>query len=334
MFFAILWKNIEISLKELELIQAQDIRQIDKFIITFQTFFPERLKLLWWVIKRWKLLDENDLQEVLKDTKLIWTQDKNFWIQIKKKYKIKRFKITDLFHTDKEIKEKWIEIIKIRSDFGIVQWYQNIALYEAIDFEKPSRDMNMWMMPSKLTHIMLNIWLIDTDLNYTIYDPFSWSWTTWFLANFFWYDFVWSDIKTNYLIQNLERRQGTKFSKPNQFDVFQQDIFQPINIQKDKLIVITEWWLWPIVRDNTTIDQVNKYQNQVIETFKALLQRINEIKAYRSVFTIPYYIWFDNKVEETLREIANQLSLNMESIDEIYKREKQKIWRKIIILNN
>jgi len=332
MFFAILWKNREISLEELEFIQPQNLKEIDNITITFETFFPEKLNLLWGIIKRWKIVNTDELDNILSNTKLLWTQDKNLWIEFKKKYKIKRFKLVDLLHTDKEVKEKWVEMIKIKSEFGIVQWYQNIPIYEAIDFDKPARDMKMWMMPSKLTHIMLNLWLTNIEWNPTVYDPFSWSWTTWFLANFFWYNFIWSDIKTNYLIQNLEWWQSTSFCKKSRFETFQQDIFLPIKTQELNIVVVTEWRLWPIVTDSTSADQIQKYQHQVIDTYKALIKRIQEIKAIKAVFTIPYYIWFDNKIENELQDLSLQLGYQFSSIHEIYRRENQKVWRKIVIL--
>lgn len=37
--------------------------------------------------------------------------------------------------------------------------YQDIALYEAIDFDKPVNSMNIGMMPSKLALMMINIGL-------------------------------------------------------------------------------------------------------------------------------------------------------------------------------
>jgi len=333
MFFAILWKNKDISLEELEFIQPENLKQIDNFIITFETFFPEKLNLLWWIIKRWKIVNQEEFNDALSNTKLLWTLDKNTWIELKKEYKIKRFKITDLLHTDREIKEKWIEIIKIKSEFGIVKWYQNISLYEAVDFEKPARDMKMWMMPSKLTHIMLNIWLTNIEWNPTVYDPFSWSGTTWFLANFFWHNFIWSDIKINYLIQNLERRQSTKFCKKIRFETFQQDIFLPIKTQEKNMVIVTEWRLWPIVNDNTTTEQIQKYQNQVTDTYKELVKRIHETQTSKAVFTIPYYIWYNNKVEDQIKELSLKLWLKFKSIEEIYKRDTQKVWRKIIIIN-
>jgi len=51
-----------------------------------------------------------------------------------------------------------LEIIQVNKEqFGIVEGYQPIYLYEVVDFEKPARSMQMGMIPAKLTHIMLNI---------------------------------------------------------------------------------------------------------------------------------------------------------------------------------
>jgi hypothetical protein len=50
------------------------------------------------------------------------------------------------------------------------------------------------------------------------------------------------------------------------------------------------------------------------------------------VFTIPFYIWQENTIEQYIKELTNKLWRKMESLDEIYQRENQKIWRKIIIL--
>jgi hypothetical protein len=63
---------------------------------------------------------------------------------MKKKFLLKRFKKVDLLHTDKEVKEKGIELITLPSMqgyCGIVEGYQNIQLYEIVDFEKPARSM-------------------------------------------------------------------------------------------------------------------------------------------------------------------------------------------------
>ena len=93
---------------------------------------------------------------------------------MKKQYGLKRFKQVDLLHTDLEVKMKGIELVRIAGKWAQVLGYQNIRLYEVIDFEKPGRSMQMGMMPAKLTHTLLNIglsYLKEQDKT-LIYDPF------------------------------------------------------------------------------------------------------------------------------------------------------------------
>jgi hypothetical protein len=81
-------------------------------------------------------------------------------LAMKRKYQLKRFKKVDLLHTDREVKEKGIELItlpKIKDFLGVVQGYQHIQLYEVVDFDKPARSMQTGMMPAKLTHSLINI---------------------------------------------------------------------------------------------------------------------------------------------------------------------------------
>jgi hypothetical protein len=50
------------------------------------------------------------------------------------------------------------------------------------------------------------------------------------------------------------------------------------------------------------------------------------------VFTIPIYIGQENSIEEQIFSLTSQLWRKMETPDEVYKRENQKVWRKIVIL--
>lgn len=65
--------------------------------------------------------------------------------------------------------------------------YQQISLYEAIDYDKPLKGMNVGMMPSKLAHVLINIALSQHTDNPiekpVIYDPFCGFGTTNRLAN-------------------------------------------------------------------------------------------------------------------------------------------------------
>jgi tRNA G10 N-methylase Trm11 len=72
-----------------------------------------------------------------------------------------------------------------KTHIGLIQGYQQIDLYEAIDINKPLSGMTIGMMPSKLAHMLMNIALAQTPdvQDPTIFDPFCGFGTTNFIAN-------------------------------------------------------------------------------------------------------------------------------------------------------
>jgi len=158
MYFAVLWKNPGISIEELQLVEPVIEKTINNQIIVFNTQHPEKLDKLGGIIKRWEIINRDNLRNKLLETSLIWVSNNDFGLQLKRNYDIRRYKTVALSHTDLEIKRKWLEIIDMQNLIWIVKWYQNINLYEVVDFDKPARNMQMWMMPAKLTHIMINLW--------------------------------------------------------------------------------------------------------------------------------------------------------------------------------
>lgn len=358
MYFAVLGKNPEISLAELELVQIKEISYPKKGIIIFDTKYGELLPQLWWCIKIGTVVKEKDLQEILADVKIIWIQNEANGKHLKRTVWIRRYKLVDVFHTDREIKNKGKEIINLENGlYGIVEQYQNIELYETIDFGKPWRSMQMGMMPAKLTHMMINIWLshvihhsqLEIE-NLCIYDPFAWSGTTWMLANHFGYDFIGSDIKTNYAEENAIRRKTTKFyTKDKQFDIFTHDITQKIKTPlikgevsadadggfkgetKERMLVVTEWRLWPIVTKTSSPQEIQKSQEKVFQLYKSFLERIKELWAI-AVCTIPYYANQENFLQKYISEYWTKIGLKIDKIPEIYGREWQQVGREILII--
>jgi len=369
MYFAVLGKHPEISKAELELVQPQNISYPKKWIIIFDTEHPELLQQLGGIIKAGRVVKEKELPTLLADTKIIGIQSETNGKHLKRTAGIRRYKLVDLFHTDREIKTKGKEIINLENGlYGIVEHYQNIELYEAIDFDKPGRSMQMGMMPAKLTHIMLNIWLhslksikskvhkawlstFDFWLSTVIYDPFVGSWTTGFLANHLGYEFIGSDIKTTYAEQNAKRRMTTKFATTNkELSIFTHDIKKKLEKSslfmerggtgtvgdfkketKMNVLIITEWWLGPIVTKSTSDQDIQKFQERVADLYKNLLDRIKDLWA-TAVFTIPRYIGHDNGIQKILEKYATDIWLHTKEIPELYSREGQQIARKILII--
>jgi len=342
MYFAVLWKNPEISMLELELVKAKEISYPKKGIVIFDTKYAELLPQLWGTIKIGTVVKEKDLQELLTDVKIIWIQNEANGKHLKRTVWIRRYKLVDVFHTDKEIKNKWKEIINLENGlYGIVEQYQNIEVYEAVDFGKPGRSMEMGMMPAKLTHMMINIWLakfvhesqLDSEKIY-IYDPFVWSWTTGMLANYMGYDFAGSDIKINYAEKNATWRKTSNFYTPDrEFNIFQHDIKDKLwnQLAGKDILVVSEWRLWPIVKKWTSDQDIQKFQERVVALYKSFLDRIKELWAV-AVFTIPRYVGQENGIEQVLTKYATTIGIKIQSITEIYGREWQQVGRKIMII--
>ena len=346
MYFAILGKHAQISLAELEKVKPSRQPSTKKGIVIFDTDFPELLATLWWCIKIGTVVPEKDLQSILKDVKIIGVQEEAIGKHFKMTIGIRRFKKVNISHTDKEIKEKGKEIINLdNGKYWVVEYYQDIPLYETIDFDKPGRSMHMWMMPAKLTHILINLGLIHSDTNEAatsknilIYDPFCGSWTTNFLANSLGYQTIWSDINITFADKNLPRRKTNSFYKADHdISFFLQDITKQVKRQIDKNnqnIIVTEGWLWPIITKKSNAYEVTKAQEQIETLYTQFLENCLQSKLFPTiVFTIPRYIWYDNNHEIALEKITTKLGYKRTSINEIYQREWQHIGRKICIIH-
>lgn len=344
MYFVILGKNRELSLKELEYAQVEQIEYVqNQKILTFARCDEAKLVDLAGIIK-WGTVIDWDLDQVFSaspEKRILWVADKNQGINLKKQYGLKRFKQVDLLHTDLEVKMKGIELVRIGWKWAQVLGYQNIRLYEVIDFEKPGRSMQMGMMPAKLTHTLLNIglsYLKEQDKT-LIYDPFVWSGTTGFLANYFWYDFLGWDLKLTFAQKNIDRWLNSKWAKPDLiFKFFVQDATQSL-VQKELFnqqvpLIITEGWLWPVIKQSTTAEEVKEYQRWVKNVYVQWIEQM--AKAFLDlsvmVFTVPWYLGYENYLEQEILKTAKEVWFEAESLQELYKRDQHKVGRKIMIL--
>lgn len=243
MYGAVLGKHKHISLKELELVQPTNIT-ISQNIVLFDTKKPELLSKLAGIIKWGKCITKKDITPV----DIIGTNERDFGKEVKKEGLTRRFKEVDPTKTDLEVKEKGKEYLVIEENIIAIEGYQDISLYEAIDFEKPVNSMKIGMMPAKLTHMMINMGMSQChdDDDITVYDPFVGLGTTAFLVNYLGYDCIASDIDVTAMKQNTQRWQEQDLAqKEKRITVFKHDIFEPLKkpfLQHVNLIV-TEGWL-------------------------------------------------------------------------------------------
>jgi len=340
MYFAILWKHPQISIAELNLLNPSRFPSSKKGIALFDTEYPERLALLAGSIKTGRVIKEKDLQEELKDCRIFGIQEDAIGKHLKRTIGVRRFKLVKITHTDREIKEKGKELINLdNGNFGVVDNYQNIGLYEAVDFEKPGRSMQMGMMPSKLAHLLINL---GTELNteadkkeILIWDPFVGSGTTSFLANF-----IGSDINIKFANKNIERRKNTDFANNDRkLNFFTQNSTEIVGSQQrknyNKVIIVTEWRLGPIVTKTTPSNIIQEYQKQVVEIYSGFLKNMirSKIPGLRIVMTIPEYIWQNNVIEASLKKQAEESDYTFETVSELYQRDGQQVGRRICTIS-
>ena len=334
-YFAIWGKNQWLSLLELQWIWKNIVEK--NWIFFFDTDRYEDCKNLAWFTKVWHIITLEEFVNLEK--KLVWTNihlnPKN-----KKKYWIKRYKQIDLLKSDLEIKRKWIEAIffKWKDGFiGIVDYYQNISLYENIDFEKPVSSMNVGMMPSKLAHLLVNIstWL---NHNKTIYDPFVGLGTTMMVANYLWNNTIWSDLNPVACKQNWKFWQTTEFYKKDcKSVIFKQDVTQSF---KNKMVnfstnIVSEWFLGPVVwkylNEKEASFNERSFQNIYIDGIKNLLTLPN---IENIVITFPVYFLYNREkyfFQDTYEKIEKN-GAKLQIVDDVYHRKWQKVWRQVVII--
>ena len=279
-YFAVFWKNKQLSIEELKVIW-DNIEVFDDIVI-FDTKYHNLLPKLWWFPKIWKIITNDYLEKL--DLKLIWT-NKQLSTEEKRKYWIKRFKVFPIDKADFEVKTKWVEVLFFGNFIGQVQIYQNIQLYETIDYKKPISSMKIGMMPAKLTHILLNL---STKLEdwLTIYDPFCWLGTSLMLWNYLDYNCIWSDINPTPCKQNIKRWKTTNFYKEKKLYIFKQDATKTIKnpiVKSNNIAIISEWYLWPIVQHKLNQKQAENLEKQVGNVYIYAIKNFLSINSIKNI---------------------------------------------------
>lgn len=350
LFFWIIWDNRSLVEHGLKYLYAQSINYLDENIISFTTSYPERLESCAILIKYWILIKKQDIKNHL-IKELIATNSKENAQQLKKEFShIKRYKLVALNHTDQEIKDQGQELITIGKYYGIVQWYQNIPLYETIDFWKPISGMGVGMMPSKLALTLINIALGHTEntkwsvkkhnWDPTIWDPFCGFWTTNFLANALWYNTIWSDINPTPAKQNLKWRTTQVFASDCKLTLRKHDVTQAFEdpVYSYSTHIVSEWWLWPIVTKRTQIQEIQQSAQNVFQLYKSFFYNLLQVPLQASentkrvvVMTIPVRIYHNYSISNTIVSSIQKLGRNSELLDDIYSRPQQVVGRQILI---
>lgn len=350
MYFWIVGENNDIISEALSYLHISNFSQPRKNIIVFDTQYPERLSSSAVLIKRWTIYTNEKLSNLKNIKNDIAVETKELWSHLKKQITtIKRFKISDLTHTDLEIKNNGTEIINIDNiNYGIVEGYQNIALYEAIDFGKPVGWMNIGMMPSKLALTLVNIGIGEYEntskkknQNLTIWDPFCWFGTTNYLVNHLWYNTIASDINVTSMKQNSKRRSTQSFyNQTGKELILKHDVKDEFKspLLRHADIIVSEWWLGHVVTSRTAPFETNIYAQEVKELYTSFSKNLTELaksngKWLTLVITIPVWLKYEISVSDNIIEEFTKLWRTSRLVTQPYSREKQLVGRQILIAN-
>lgn len=344
---AILGKHQEISRAEL---RAQGIT-IDKHYWPVAIFSSEldkeavgkQMSILAGIVKRGVVIQPENI--VAQD--LIGASERALGTFLKKRGVCRRYKEVDPLHSDMEVKEKGTEYIMLDEDYQHVLqvvWYQDIARFSCIDFDKPVNSMQIGMMPWKLTQIMVNIAVGKiknsttgaSRSDITIYDPFMGLWTTAMIANSMWYNVIGSDINITPCKQNMPWWKKQSFAQELPITLFAHDVTQPFSkpFLQNTSCIVTEGWLGHIVSAKTKPSDVVVYAQEIEKLYKAWINNARPFWEHMTIVcSIPRYTSHDNKHVTNILQHYESKDIRVETVSQVYTRVGQKVGRKIVVLS-
>ncbi len=343
-YFAIIGKHKRLSGEELQRCQPTAFRQYGPLVV-FDTVHPERIRQLGGIIKRGIVIERSDLKTHLTPWSLVGLNEESIGKTLKSEYQVKRYKFVDPLHCDREVTKEGSEIYVLpehhpeyKTHIGLIQWYQSIDLYEAIDINKPLSGMTIGMMPSKLAHMLINIALAQTPdvQDPTIFDPFCGFGTTNFIANALGYHTIWSDKTITSAKQNRTRRDTQSFKTDHRVLITKHDVTQPFG---DKVFqhathIVTEGRLGPIITQRVGESMARDNQLRILEVYEKFVTHVAQAREHIViVMTVPHYM--DNTtniLSRKLTEIWSSSWFEVSTLSEIYSRPNQKVGRQVMVM--
>jgi len=355
MYFAILGRHPKLSLAEFLLVPTTSLRRQWPTVF-FETELEEEALLIllsklggivkWWLVTK---RESEEMKTFFDGVTLAGVSDQKLWMEIKRWYGVRRFKIVEQISADLEVKKEGKECIDLGgSNIWLVLWRQDIAHFEQIDFWKPASGMEVGMMPSKLAQILVNIWVStitprDRDV-FTIYDPFCGFGTTGFVANRVGKHFVGSDLIITWAKENAKRWKeqeesplASLFQRGETwklFTIFKHDVTEPFDhpVLKNVDVIVTEWRLGPVISGKTRESELLAHALKIKELYTSFLKNINgALSQTPIVLTIPHYSRLPDALLPDIITYAVTLWYAVEDLG-VYSRKGQEVCRQIVVL--
>lgn len=235
---------------------------------------------------------------------------------------------------------------------GRTRTVQDFELYNKLDYGRPAADSKSGMLPPKLAQIMIN--LAGNPKNkedLVLLDPFCGSGTV--LMQAISQGFIHikgSDLSAKAVNDTKDNLAYTsEVLKKEDLDINIQEL--DVNnlstgIEESSVdIVVTETYLGPPLTGRETKGQLIKTRNELKELYKSSFDEIYKIlkPAAKLIITIPIYKYKDEDINFRIKELIEDSFVEVKIMEEykdlytkynslIYKRDRQKLWREIFIL--
>ena len=307
-----------------------------KFNYGLNIFWEEKLRLAKMLMNtkrhlKWegissRFVNKNDVN--LSSAQILWNSLMKKWVD---------FNIVDL---------GWVYY------FGRTVWVQDIDAYSARDYGK-SRDMDIWMLPPKLSQMMINIsknW--NSEIN-SIYDPFVGLWTILIEWAFMWIKNLFGSDFNPKMVQESKSNLWNLKSKFSglEIDIIEADARDTDSnsiLQNNKIdSIVTEWFLWEVMtQKNITSDRIDIQKNNLSKLYTKFFSGLKSVWfEWNIVISFPFwdvkwkYVFFE-EIYEIVNDYCEVLPLFPSEFDFsetksgslLYKRQKQLVWREVFKL--
>jgi len=379
-----LWREFKLSIAEiLAVFNDVEIMVSDTDILIIQSKswdneklwkeILEKSHMLWWSIK---IMEISELATITFEQKIFELAEFHewkfqYWVTVLwKKQNLKSLlmwikktlraeKISSRF-VNKDFKSLssaqiiWEKLVKRGTDFSLIFtswkeffgktiWVQDIYAYSKRDYAK-SRDMQVWMLPPKLSQMMINLAWAYSDNSSTIYDPFVWLGTILIEAELMWYKKLYgSDLNERMVETSSTNVKNAQIEKLNAKFIHEATFWNDV---KD-WIIVTEWFLWEVMtKKNISKERIWDQKESLIKLYSAFFENLKKWWfSWTIVICFPFweirwkYYYFEEvySIIEKYCEILPYFPQNLDIKSTkmwslLYKRDKQLVGREIFRL--
>jgi len=384
-----LWREFKLSIAELfSVFPNMEVIYSEKSVMIVdwldEISILEKSPIIWGTIKIFELNLYTTTDSILSEISKVWSifnSKFNYWISI---FGVNNLKLPRmLIDVKRHLKSEWISsryvnkndvnlssaqilwnsLLKKWADFNVVDmwdvfyfgrtiWVQDIDAYSARDYGK-SRDMDIWMLPPKLSQMMINISRNRGDKIKKLYDPFVGLWTILIEWAYMWIKKLFGSDFNPKMVQESKSNMWNLKSKFSgfTFDIIEadaRDMSENIFLQNNNIdSIVSEWFLWEIMtQKNISMDRIDVQKKNLSKLYEKFFSWLKSVWfEWNIVISFPFwdvkwkYFFFDD-IYKILNKYCDVLPLFPSEFDFketkswslLYKRDKQLVWREVFKL--